>query len=176
MTAALAAAICIILSILALWHVYWAFGGMLGKAAAIPELNGAPTISPSPAGTLAVAVALFVAESLVAAVGGLVTVAWSPDLLFWCARGLACLFLLRAIGDFRVLGFFKRVRGTRFATLDTLVYAPLCLALSAGIFVLTDFLAYLICFFGPNVLYCPCSFFIVLHSIGFRAYPGYVSL
>lgn len=139
MSAVLAAAICTVLSILALWHVYWAFGGRVGKAAAIPEFNGAPTIAPSQAGTLAVAMALVVAASLIGAVGGLVTVAWPSDVLVWCARALACLFLLRAIGDFRFLGFFKRVRGTRFAKLDTLVYAPLCLALSAGIFGLTNF-------------------------------------
>lgn len=140
MIAVLAALICIILSILALWHVYWAFGGTVGKSAAIPEFNGAPTIAPSQAGTLAVAVALIVAALVVGAVGDLVTLALPPDLLLWCGRALACLFLLRAIGDFRFLGFFKRVRGTRFAGMDTLVYAPLCLALSAGIFALTDFL------------------------------------
>jgi len=137
--AMLATAICAVLAILALWHVYWAFGGRVGKAAAIPEFNGVATISPSPAGTLCVAVALSAAVLLVGAVGGLITLPVPDGLPAWLARALACLFLLRAIGDFRFLGFFKRVRGTRFAALDTVVYAPLCLALSAGIFVLTDF-------------------------------------
>jgi hypothetical protein len=41
--------------------------------------------------------------------------------------------LARAIGDFKYLGLFKRVRGSRFATLDTFVYSPLCLLLAAGI-------------------------------------------
>jgi len=39
-------------------------------------------------------------------------------------------FALRAIGDFRHVGFFKRVRGCRFARLDTLAYSPLCTALA----------------------------------------------
>ena len=137
MIALLAAAICTVLSILALWHVYWAFGGDIGKGAAIPELNGSPTIAPSQAGTLVVGVALFIAALLVVSVGGLVAIALPHDLLLWRARALACLFLLRAIGDFRFLGFFKRVRGTRFATMDTWVYTPLCLALSAGIWAVT---------------------------------------
>jgi hypothetical protein len=45
------------------------------------------------------------------------------------------LLFLRAIGDFHLIGFFKRVRGTRFASLDTAVYSPLCLALALGVFV-----------------------------------------
>ena len=39
----------------------------------------------------------------------------------------------RAIGEFRYVGFFKRVVGSRFATLDTFVYSPLCLALAIGV-------------------------------------------
>lgn len=38
----------------------------------------------------------------------------------------------RAIGDFRYVGFFKRVRGSRFATLDSLLFSPFCLTLGAG--------------------------------------------
>jgi uncharacterized protein DUF3995 len=45
---------------------------------------------------------------------------------------VAIVFMVRAIGDRRYVGFFKRVRGTRFARLDTRIYSPLCLALSAA--------------------------------------------
>jgi catechol 2,3-dioxygenase-like lactoylglutathione lyase family enzyme len=38
-------------------------------------------------------------------------------------------FLLRAVGDFRLVGFFKRVRGTPFARWDTRLFSPLCVAL-----------------------------------------------
>ena len=37
---------------------------------------------------------------------------------------------LRAIGDFRYVGFFNRVRDTGFARLDTLAYSPLCAGLA----------------------------------------------
>ena len=37
---------------------------------------------------------------------------------------------LRAIGDFRYVGFFKRVRDSSFARLDTLAYSPLCAGLA----------------------------------------------
>ena len=40
-------------------------------------------------------------------------------------------------GNFRLVGFFKKVRGTRFATLDTRYYSPLCLFLAAAAFFVT---------------------------------------
>jgi len=52
----------------------------------------------------------------------------------WGCFGLALLLLLRAIGDFRLVGFFKTVRGSRFAWLDSALYSPLCLALALGVF------------------------------------------
>jgi hypothetical protein len=46
---------------------------------------------------------------------------------------LALGLLARAIGEFRYVGFFKRVRGSRFARLDTLLYSPLRLLLAVGV-------------------------------------------
>ena len=37
--------------------------------------------------------------------------------------------LARAVGDFRYVGFFKRIHGTGFAIMDTRLYSPLCLLL-----------------------------------------------
>ena len=51
----------------------------------------------------------------------------------WMSYGLALGLLARAIGEFRYVGFFKRVRSSRFAELDSLVYSPLCLMLSGGV-------------------------------------------
>jgi hypothetical protein len=48
--------------------------------------------------------------------------------------GVGAVLAARAVGDFRLVGLFKRVRGTRFARYDSLVYTPLCLALAAGCF------------------------------------------
>jgi len=47
--------------------------------------------------------------------------------------GLASVFLARAIGDFRFVGFFKRVHGSRFAHWDTALYSPLCLVIGLAI-------------------------------------------
>jgi hypothetical protein len=40
-------------------------------------------------------------------------------------------FAVRAVGDFRYCGFFKRVKGTAFARKDTLIFSPLCTLLAA---------------------------------------------
>ena len=41
--------------------------------------------------------------------------------------------LARAIGEFRLVGFFKTVKGSLFARMDTLFFSPLCVLLSLGL-------------------------------------------
>jgi hypothetical protein len=130
----LALLIALIFAVLALWHLYWAAGGKRAKAAAIPRLEGRPAFRPSRAGTLAVAAALLLSGALVLLVSGRLGRLLPHAPMLWLSYGLALVLLLRAIGDFRLVGFFKRVRGSRFARLDTMLYSPLCLALSAGVF------------------------------------------
>jgi len=130
---ALALALVLVFTLLALLHVYWAMGGETPGIAGVPEVGGRPAFHPSAAMTLLVAGALAACAVLVAVAGDLVAVALPAPLVRWSISGLALVFGLRAIGDFRLVGFFKRVRGTRFARLDTLVYSPLCLAIAAGL-------------------------------------------
>jgi Protein of unknown function (DUF3995) len=121
------------LGALALMHVYWALGGRVGKSVAVPEVNGRRAFMPSTGGTLAVAAALFFAATVVAIAGGLFGVGGFRGLFRVLAFGLSATFIARAVGDFRLVGFFKRVRGTRFARLDTTVFAPMCLALGLAV-------------------------------------------
>jgi hypothetical protein len=109
---------------LGLLHFYWAAGGGTGKNAAIPEINGVPAFKPSKAATAAVGLVLLGTAAIV-----LMHVA----LLL---AGAAAVLILRAIGDFKLVGFFKRHRDSRFARMDTLLYSPLCLALGAATAVL----------------------------------------
>jgi len=126
-----AIAACLILVSLGILHIYWAAGGAAGKDAAIPTKDGRPLFSPAPIGTAVVGLILFAMAALVAAkIGWLAAPALQRPVHvgIWL---LAILFLLRAIGDFRYVGFFKRVRDSRFAKLDTVAYSPLCLLLAA---------------------------------------------
>lgn len=122
-----------VLGALAVLHVYWAFGGTSGAAAAVPERDGGPLFRPGPTACAIVAALLAAAAAIVWAKGA----AWSPPgvprgALTVGAWAVAVAFVGRAIGDFRWVGFFKRRRGTRFARNDSWMYSPLCLALGVG--------------------------------------------
>jgi hypothetical protein len=130
----LALVVVTVFSALSLIHFYWALGGELGKIAVLPEISGRPAFMPSTASTVFVAVGLALCALLVAATANLVGVPLSGKWLRWLAYALAAALFVRAIGDFRLVGFFKRVRDSRFARLDTLVYSPLCLLLAIGVF------------------------------------------
>ncbi len=131
----LAFAITVVFVVLASLHIYWAAGGRAGWRGGVPEVDGRPAFVPSTAATVAVAIALLLCAALVAGAGGLVSLPIAAAPTRWLSFALALAFLLRAVGDFRLVGFFKRVRGTQFARLDSVLYSPLCLALAAGVFV-----------------------------------------
>ncbi|GLH74868.1 membrane protein [Geothrix limicola] len=118
---------------LGILHVYWLGGGSLGITAAVPEKAGKPLFRPSKQATLLVALGLFGCAALVAVLVGWIPWPLSMRALRLLGLAVAALFLLRAIGDFKWVGFFKRERGTTFATLDTGLYSPLCLGLALGV-------------------------------------------
>jgi hypothetical protein len=118
-------------------HVYWAMGprGTEGSSA-VPQVDGVAAFQPTVAGTFAVAAALFFAAGLVATTGGLLPIPMPRIILLIGCVGLGVILVGRAIGDFRLVGFFKRVTGSAFARRDTLAYSPLCLGLGVGVLAL----------------------------------------
>ncbi|WMD20420.1 DUF3995 domain-containing protein [Achromobacter seleniivolatilans] len=129
--AALTSAVFVVLS---LWHMYWALGGRLAHQAALPIKNGKPLFRPSAVGTFVVGLALMAFAALVAVNAGLLgTGGAAPAWLRWAGAAVALALLGRAIGDFRYVGFFKRLGDEPFARLDTRVYSPLCVLLAAGV-------------------------------------------
>lgn len=123
----------VILVVISILHIYWGFGGRWGTNAVIPHksTDNKPLFSPGKLGTLIVAL-------LVLCVAAILFVQSKSGHLFGIRANAvtsvgsifcAVVFLLRAIGDFKYVGFFKKVRGTAFAKNDTLFYSPLCLYL-----------------------------------------------
>jgi Protein of unknown function (DUF3995) len=119
-----------ILTLLGLVHLYWAAGGTFGKGATVPVRDGKPVLRPTPLTTAIVAVGLFAMAALLAANIGWIAIPITPLSLRVCLWLITATFSLRALGDFRYVGFFKRVRDSRFAKLDTQIYSPLCLLLA----------------------------------------------
>ncbi len=119
-------------------HVYWAAGGTKGSAAAIPASGSDLLFRPTAVATAIVAIALGLAGWFVLELGGVIErrlfAGWFHAYGGWALAGI---FLLRSIGEFRWVGFFKRRKGTRFAKWDTLLYSPLCLMIGLFVIVIT---------------------------------------
>jgi len=129
----LAIGMAVVFCILSLLHVAWAVGIRMGDRAVIPERDdGEPTFHPGPVSTYAVAGLLFIAALLVTQRVGLGRALLPAPLVVPGCWALAVAFVLRAMGEFRYVGFFKRVRGTAFARMDSRYYSPLALLLGIG--------------------------------------------
>lgn len=128
----------VLFAAIGLLHIYWALGGRWGADAALPTRGGLPgrpprfTFHVTPISTFIVAVLLFLAAAIVLGRAGLLANAapathWIFVVGTWV---LAALFFLRAIGEFRYVGFFKGVRNTEFGRWDTWLFSPLCLIIA----------------------------------------------
>ncbi|TCC96977.1 DUF3995 domain-containing protein [Pedobacter hiemivivus] len=118
-------------------HIYWAFGGKWASTAVIPTKEDEVKIAmPSAFGTLVVAAGLMGFGLLVLARSGLLDISLPNWLLKYGLWAIAGIFLLRAVGDFRYVGFFKKYKKTRFGRNDTKYYSPLCLAIVLMILVM----------------------------------------
>ena len=120
------------LLLLAALHFYWALGGGWGRGAVLPERAGRPTFRPGRVGTAAVGVGLSGAALVLALRSGALSYLVGGPLVRWASWLITAAFLLRAVGDFRLVGLFRRERGTRFAYWDARLYTPLALALGLG--------------------------------------------
>lgn len=117
-------------------HLYWAAGGRFGRGVAIPSVGGARAFNPSPLGTVLVAVAFLVAAFVVLGQINLLGGALPRWVFRWATLGIALIFLLRAIGEFKLVGFFKRASDSPFTYWDTHLFSPLCLLIAVAAFVL----------------------------------------
>lgn len=129
--------VAIVLLILSGVHWYWLGGGKGGIEAAIPSTGESSLFRPSRFATAAVAILLLLAAWFVLELGGTMSLLFPNIMIEYGGWLLAAVFILRAIGDFRWLGFFKRRKGTIFARWDSLLYSPLCLFLGLSVLLVT---------------------------------------
>ncbi|WP_160717398.1 DUF3995 domain-containing protein [Chitinophaga solisilvae] len=123
----------LILLSLSLLHFYWANGGKAGTKAVLPATeDGRQLLYPTVTVTRIVASGLLLSAFITSANIGWLGYALPTYLAGWGTIVVGTVFFLRAMGEFKYLGFFKTVKGTRFAIQDTRIYSPLCLFLAAG--------------------------------------------
>ena len=141
MTLVLAQWLVTVFAAISLIHVYWALGGQWAAVAAVPQVPAddsaaaRPAFKPSAWMTLLVAAGLLVIAALVCLRVGWWLPPVSHSSLQWVISAIAMLMFARAIGDSHLLGFFKQIKGSQFARLDTWVYSPLCATLGFGLLV-----------------------------------------
>ena len=131
----IAVGLTLVLLSLAAVHVYWAARGVRTSVGIPSRRDGTPVFLPGRVATLSVALALGIAAFLVVGRAQLLDVGLPPLVLRVGVWGVAATFAARTVGEFRYVGFFKRVRGTPFAQWDTRVFTPLCAAIALATFV-----------------------------------------
>ena len=126
----IAVALFLIFLFLASIHIYWALGGRWGGEAAVPAKNeNTKLFTPGPLPTLVVALGLLLLGSIILIKAGLIAFHLPLSIDRYAVWFIAAIFILRAFGDFRYVGFFKRITKTVFAQNDTRYYSPLCMVI-----------------------------------------------
>ena len=127
----------VVFIILSFVHIYWAFGGKRYSDRVIPEkLSGEKEFIPGVFATIIVAFglllfALFTINSF--------SLWFEPAYSNYAFGFIAVVFCLRSMGDFKYVGFTKKVKGTLFAEYDTKFYSPLSLYLGCSSFLILLF-------------------------------------
>jgi Protein of unknown function (DUF3995) len=117
-------------------HIYWALGGKWGLQAAIPtNENNELAMNPQFVACIIVATILFACVLYILTVVKILSIPFPSWIVKYGTYFLAIVFLLRAIGDFKYVGFFKKIKVTLFAKYDTKYFSPLCILISVLAFI-----------------------------------------
>ena len=120
----------VVLGVLSAFHVWWAVFGVWEVV--IPQMPDGSIPIPSATASLAVAVALALAGLGTLSAGGHALASLPRWFHLGGAALLGLVFLLRAMGDFYRVGFFRSIHGTPFAFWDAWLYSPLSLGIGLG--------------------------------------------
>ncbi len=127
----------LIFTVLAGFHVYWASGGEWGVEQASPSKEGAEgnvKIPKFAAFIVALILGSFALLYLLKA--GFISLPIPERVITYASWIIPSLFLIRAVGEFKYVGFFKKIKNTEFGKMDTKLFSPLCLAIGlAGMFI-----------------------------------------
>jgi len=123
----------IILIGLGLIHFNWVIGGEFGFSESLPtKENGERVLHPKKIDSAIVAIGLTAFGIFYILKSGLFEYNLPEWIMKYGSWIIPIIFLLRAIGEFKYIGFFKSIKKTDFGKLDTKLFSPLCLII--GIF------------------------------------------
>lgn len=109
------------------FHFYWLFGGLWGLDSVIPTKEGGTSTLIIPKfATLVVAIGLVLFGLIYIVNTDLIDgqlPSWIGTYVLWL---IPSVFMLRAIGEFKYVGYFKKIKNTKFAKADSKIFVPLC--------------------------------------------------
>lgn len=118
-------------------HFYWVFGGKWSLEKVIPTKTNDLNINSIPKFATVIVGLVFLFFGLIYVIkSGLVNIQIPNWIINYGYYIVPILFLLRAIGDFKYVGFFKSITTTTFAIWDQKLFAPLCLFISITSFII----------------------------------------
>lgn len=113
---------------LAIIHFSWVFGGTFCFAQSIPtKENGGRLFNPKKIDSAVVGIVLTLFGIFYILKSGIFEVYPPEWLMKYGSWVIPSLFILRAIGEFKYVGFFKTIKNTAFAKVDSKIFSPLCL-------------------------------------------------
>ncbi|MCB0707471.1 MAG: DUF3995 domain-containing protein, partial [Saprospiraceae bacterium] len=105
---------------LSILHFNWVFGGQYGFAESLPtKENGERVLNPGKMDSAIVAFGLLIFGFFYLVQSGLIEFSMPDWMLKVGGWIIPIIFLLRAVGEFKYVGFFKSVKTTAFGKLDT---------------------------------------------------------
>jgi len=123
--------LCVVFMVLALIHFNWFLGGEFGFSESLPtKENGERILNPKKTDNVIVGVGLLVFSLIYLLKSGLIQVNLPNWIILYVGWIISAIFLIRAIGEFKYVGFFKKIRNTKFGRLDTKLFSPLCLGIA----------------------------------------------
>jgi hypothetical protein len=120
----------LVFSLLGILHISWSLGGNWGFENSLPTNEaGERVLNPKKSDSAIVGMGLlFFATFYLIKLETIEMVLpnWAAVSAGWF---ISIIFLLRAMGDFKYVGFFKKVQNTKFGEMDSKIYTPLCLGI-----------------------------------------------
>jgi hypothetical protein len=118
---------------LGLIHFNWVVGGNFGFSESLPtKESGERVLNPKKIDSAIVGIGLTAFGFFYLLKSGVIEFIIPGWIMAYGSWIIPIIFLLRAIGEFKYVGFFKKIKKTEFGRLDTKLFSPLCLII--GIF------------------------------------------
>jgi hypothetical protein len=119
------------------FHLFWGIKGISPHSVFIPSADNKHLFSPSKLSCFLIGLIFLIGAMHILMLEGIIPPLFSQSTMMILNRIISAVFLLRAIGEFRYIGFFKKIRGTRFAKYDDRFFSPLCMAIALCLLLMT---------------------------------------